>query len=652
MMKDIFFSSWEGKVVDNRGKELADFDPVQHVDLPEYFKADLKIRALIGWYGIVLRDQTVNIVDLCRAYMEAVHQHSCGKCVPCRRGTGIMAQALTRICRGEGKTADLATLKTLAETVSQTAKCDIGQSGPLPLLDALAHFKEEFSRAVSTGTSPDTGNGYRSMKTAPCIDACPIHLDIPTYVERIKEGKFQESLDIIRERLPLPGILGRVCVRPCEEHCRRANLDKPISIKYLKRFVSDHELALKKNPDYQIEPSQKTGKVAIVGAGPAGITCAYHLARRGHQVTVYERLGEPGGMSAMGIPDYRLPRPILRREVAQVQQMGVEIRYNTKIGQDVLLADLVDQCDAVFIGVGAQGSSSMRVKGEDDGYKGFIPGVQYLLDINEGRDPYPDGKRVVVIGGGNVAIDCVRCSFRIGKEDVNLVYRRTRNEMPADEVEIVDAEEEDVQFHFLTTPVRIIEENGVVTGLECIRMELGEPDKSGRRRPVPVKGSEFIFDCDTVVPAIGQRTDMSLLDGVDGIDTTPWGTLVVDEVTKQSTHEKIFSAGDCETGPGALITACAGGKRAAESIDCLINGKPLSPGKNEHFDQIFKKVPVYDPNEEMPMPGGQDRKELEMLPPDTRKYSFAEVEKGFPNRDAIAEARRCLRCYRVATVAV
>ena len=651
MMKEIVFSSWEGKVVDNRGKDPAVFESIQDLDVPEYFKADEKIRALIGWYGIVLRDEAINVVDLCRSYMEAVHQNSCGKCIPCRRGTGVLAQTLNRICKGQGQMADLATLSSLAEIVSSTSKCDIGQSGPLPLIDAIDHFKDDFVAAILAEEPIDAGT-YRSMKTAPCMDACPIHLDIPTYIECIKEGKFLESLDVIREKLPLPGILGRVCVRPCEEHCRRANIDKAISIKYLKRFVSDHELALKKSPDYGVSPSEKTGKVAIIGAGPAGATCAYHLAGRGHKVTVYERLGEPGGMSAMGIPDYRLPRAILRGEVEQIQKMGVDIKYNTDIGKEILLADLVDGCDAVFIAVGAQGSSSMRVKGEEKGYTGFIPGVQYLKDINEGRDPYPDGKRVVVIGGGNVAIDCVRCSFRIGKEDVNLVYRRTRNEMPADEVEIVDAEEEEVLFHFLTTPVRIVQENGVVTGLECIRMELGEPDRSGRRRPVPVEGSEFVFDCDTVVPAIGQRTDMSLLEGVDGVETTAWGTIVVDEVTKQTSHGKIFSAGDCETGPGALITACAGGKRAAESIDCLINEKPIEPNRNERFDMLFEKVPLFDKDEDMPMLGGQERKELVMLSPETRKHTFAEVEQGFPNKDAIAEARRCLRCYRVATLAM
>lgn len=650
-MEKILFSSWDGKVIDNRGKEAQAFENDDDLNLPEHFMNDDTIKALIGWYGIVVRDDGVNILDLCRAYMTAIHQHSCGKCIPCRRGTGIMAETLERLCKGNGQPDDLETLKTMAETVSTTAKCDIGQSGPLALLHALDHFKEAFEKVIFTKEAISFGK-YLSTKTAPCMDACPIHLDIPTYVENIREGKFDEALDVIREKLPLPGIVGRVCVRPCEEHCRRAHLDAPISIKYLKRFVADHELGQHRYPDYAVKPSEKTGKVAIVGAGPAGLTCAFHLAGRGHKVTIYERLGEPGGMSAMGIPDYRLPRHILRGETEQIQKMGVEIKYNVDIGKEIKLADLVDDNDAVFVGVGAQGSSSMRVKGEDAGYKGFIPGVQYLKDINEGRDPYPEGKRVVAIGGGNVAIDCVRSSFRIGKEDVNLVYRRTRNEMPADEVEIVDAEEEDVKFHFLCTPVRILQENNVVTGLECIRMELGEPDKSGRRRPVPVEGSEFVFDCDTVVPAIGQRTDMSLLEGIEGIETTAWGTIIVDEVTKQSAIPKIFSAGDCETGPDALITACAGGKRAAESIDCMINDKPIAPVRDEYFDMLFKKVPVFDDDEEMPMLGGQERKHLEMLPPEARKFTFEEVEKGFPNRDAITEARRCLRCYRVATVAI
>ena len=650
-MNDLLFSSWGGQVVDNRGKAAQAFKPAELAPLPEYFKADQKIKALMGWYGIALRSGDVNLVDLCREYMLSVHKASCGKCVPCRTGTGLMAGILKRICNGGGELQDLDRLQMLGRTVSATAKCSIGQTGPVAILHALDYFPGAFRSAVGSRTAIAKGS-YRSSVTAPCMDACPIHLDIPAYVESVREGKFKAALETIRERLPLPGIVGRVCVRPCEENCRRANLDEPISIKHLKRFVADDELSRQGKPGYAIRPSDKTGNVAIVGAGPAGVTCAFHLARRGHRVAIFERLAEPGGMSAVGIPDYRLPRPVLRREVEQVQKMDVAIQYNTTIGRDITLAQLETDYDAVFIGIGAQNSSAMMVEGEDKGYQGFIPGVQYLLDINEGRDPYPAGKKVLVIGGGNVAIDCVRSSFRIGKRDVHLVYRRTRNEMPADSVEIHDAEEEKVQFHFLTAPVRVLAQDGRVTGLECIKMKLGQPDSSGRRRPVPIAGSEFVFECDTVVPAIGQQIDLSLLAGVDGIKTTRWNAIAVDAVTKQSGRPKIFCAGDCETGPGALITACAGGRRAALSIDSLINGKPLEYEEADDFDKFFKAVKVYDRNEKIGTVGGRARQQLRMLPPEQRKFTFDEVEAGYSPPEAIAEAARCLRCYRVATLAL
>lgn len=650
-MADILFSSWGGEIVDNRGKQPRDYESVKNVSLPEYFKQDEEIKALAGWYGIVLRSAEVNVVDLCRQYMKAVQKKSCGKCFLCRVGTKVMAETLTGICRGKGQAADLEILQRLAVTIREASKCNIGQSGPVPVGHALEYFAEDFTQAVHNQKAVPAGV-YRSVLTAPCMDACPFHLDIPTYVECIKEGKFQQSLDVIRERLPLPGVVGRVCVRPCEEHCRRIRLDEPVSIKYLKRFVADYELSKKKSPEFRPAASGKTGKAAIVGAGPAGLTCAYHLALRGHQVTVYERLAEPGGMSAVGIPDYRLPRNILRGEAEQVQKIGVTIKYNTTVGQDVTLLQLEQDNDAVFVAIGAQLGTGMRVKGEDQGYQGFISGVKYLLEINEGRDPYPEGNKVVVVGGGNVAIDCVRCSFRIGKKDVNLVYRRTKNEMPADHVEIRDAEEEQVTFHYLTNPTRILAEEGKVVGVECIRMELGEPDESGRRRPVPIEGSEFVIDCDIVVPAIGQAIDLSLLEGLDDIKTTRWNTISVNDITKQSNHPKIFSGGDCETGPAALITACAAGHKAAVSIDRFIQGLPLEPKDEDHFDELFKAVKVYDAEENIGFLGGRKGRHLMMLPPDTRKHTFDEVEKGYTPQEAMAEADRCLRCYRIAMVAL
>ncbi len=652
-MSDIIFSSWGGEIVENRGDETQEQKSINDLDLPEYFKQDEKIKALMGWKGIVLRSREVDIIDLCREYFEAVLAHSktCDKCNYCKTGWEEMLEVFEDMANGEATEEDLEFLQSAAEAIVSNAKCSIGKSGPAPLFDALKYFADDFSQVIS-GEKQMAKGDYYSKLTAPCLDACPIHLDIPKYVELIKDAKFAESLTVIRERLPIAGIVGRVCFRPCEKHCRRGNLDEPISIKALKRFVADHELSEQKEPEYEITPSEKTGKVAIVGAGPAGITCAFHLARKGHQVTIYERLDEPGGMSAVGIPDYRLPRNILQVEVLQIQKMGVVINYGQTIGNDLTLSELDNQFDAVFIGMGAQHSTQMGIEGESDEYQGFIPGLSYLREVNAGRDPYPQGKKAVVIGGGNVAIDCVRCCLRTDNEDIHLVYRRTRNEMPADEVEIHDAEQEQVQFLFLTAPVRILAEAGKVVGLECIKMELGEPDDSGRPRPVPVEGSEFVFDCDTIISAIGQQVDLSMLAGMDDVETTKWNTIVVDEYTKQSSRPKIFVAGDCETGPDALITACAGGRRAAYSIDRFINGQPLDYDNNHYFDKLFETVKVYDPDEEILKVESKPGFKPNMLPPDERKSTFDEIEQGLSAQEAVAEAERCLRCYQVATIAV
>jgi formate dehydrogenase beta subunit len=332
--------------------------------------------------------------------------------------------------------------------------------------------------------------------------------------------------------------------------------------------------------------------------------------------------------------------------------MGVDVRYNQKVGHDVRLSQLESEFDAVFVAVGAQDSMSMGIEGEDHGYRGFFTGLSYLRDINEGRDPYPESRKVVAIGGGNVAMDCVRSAVRCGKDHVSLVYRRSKDQMPADESEIHDAQAEKVKFHFLTAPVRLLAENGRVVGVECIRMELGEPDQSGRPRPVPLEGSNHVIECDTFVAAIGQRVDLSWLEGVDGLQLTRWNTVAVDEVTKQSSRPKIFVAGDCETGPDALVTACAGGRQAALSIDRLINGLPLDYEDGCFFDKLFKSIKAYDPQEEIRRVESRKRLQPALLPPEARKCSFVEVEQPLSAQEAVAEAERCLRCYQVATVAV
>jgi formate dehydrogenase beta subunit len=654
-MSKVLFSCWNGKVFDSRTKELNTLESPAHISLPSDFFNGKDVKAFMGWGGFVIKDSEISIVNLCVAFLEKVQQESCGQCTPCRIGTKIMLEMMRGIAEGNGKKEDLIDIISLGEFIRNSSKCSIGQTSPTPVIDAITYFKDEFEAIIANKNSLETKGDlsrYIGKVTAPCINACPSHLNIPKYVEHIRSGRFLESLQVIRENTCLPGVLGRVCVRPCESNCRRGNVDEAVSIKHLKRFVADFESDRHLIPKFPKPISRKDKKVGIVGAGPAGITCAYYLAKKGYQVTVFERFGEPGGMSAMGIPDYRLPRSVLRREVEIIQSVGVEIRYNTAVGRDITMKKIKDEFDAIFIAVGAQGSSSMRVEGEDVGYKGFIPGVKYLLDINQGRDPYPEGKKIVVVGGGNVAIDCVRSSFRIGKEDVNLVYRRTRKEMPADDLEIKDAEEEGVKFHFLCNPTRIIAENGKVIGIELIKMELGEPDESGRRRPVPVEGSQFIIDTDILVPAIGQSIDLSFLDADTQLEVTRRNTIVVDPETMMTSEEGIFSAGDCVTGPGALVTAAGGGRTAALRMHEYLSGKPMKKSDDELMEDFFAVIGVYDPAEDLGIIGGGQRKQLTMMPPSERKSSFDEVESGFSVNEAIAEADRCLRCYRIGVVAL
>ncbi|MBN1254870.1 MAG: FAD-dependent oxidoreductase [Deltaproteobacteria bacterium] len=650
-MAGMVFSYWGGKLTDNRRKAGKKAAQPARLKLPPEFKPGVPIKAFVGWDGFAIRDKSTSVVDMCRAYMEAVQEVSCGKCFPCRIGTKVIAEILDRITQGKGKMKDIDQMAVLGRSIVEGSKCQIGQTGPVPLLTALEHYRGEFEGVIKNKRKVPRGE-YKVKLTAPCINACPAHLDIPTYIERIAEGNFLDSLRVIRERTCLPGVLGRVCVRPCESNCRRLNVDEALDIRHLKRFVADYELEKKRAPVLPTPQDKKDKKVAIIGAGPAGLSCAYYLALKGYSVTIFEQLDEPGGMAAVGIPDYRLPRPILRREADIITSLGVEIRYNTTVGKDISINALKGEYAAIFIGVGAQDSMPMRVEGEDAGYKGFISGVQYLYSINKGKDPYPAGKRVAVVGGGNVAIDCVRSSFRVQKKDVNLLYRRTRTEMPADDVEIHDAEEEEVRFEYLCAPTKIIEQKGKVMGVECIKMELGEPDESGRRRPVPVKGSEFVVDTDILIPAIGQRVDLSFIEEQDAIETTKWSTVASDDATFQTSRAEIFSAGDCVTGPDVLVRAAGNARLAAEMIDLYLQGRGVEASDDELLERLMAEIGVYDSEENIGIIPDGKREQLGLLPPESRKWTFEEVEKGFATDAAMREAARCLRCYRIGLVAI
>ena len=647
-MKNILFSTWGARGKGSRDSNVDGMKIPEH-EFPSVFQDGREIRAFMGWDGIILGDGSVNIVDMCREYMKKAQQESCGQCTPCRMGTRLMRDILERICRCEGKKEDLDRLQDLAVKVKDASMCEIGQTSPIPILDALANFRDFFLETLEAAEPVPEGK-YLFSKTAPCIQACPSHVDIPGYVEAVRLGRYDEAVKIGRRDCNLSGVIGRVCVRPCEASCRRGLLDDPVSIKRLKRFVADYEVEHGGEFTYP-QTIRKKKKTAIVGAGPAGLSCAYYLGLRGYGSVIFESLSEPGGMAAVGIPDYRLPRHILRREAGFVEKMGARIEYNMQVGKDIMLDDILHRYHAVFLASGAHKPFIMGLKGEDAGYDGFMTGVTFLREISLGNRPL-EGEKIVVIGGGNVALDCVRSALRIGFSDTKLVYRRTETEMPADTLEILEAREEKVGFHFLTQPIKILAEENRVVGLECLRMELGEPDESGRRRPVPVKDSNFIIEADAVIPAIGQVCDLGYVHPESGIPFTRWSTVSANTQTFQVDGLPVFTGGDCFYGPLTLIAAIASGKNGARFIAQYLEKGTCRPENSDYMESLFDQIGVFDPGERMPISGGRARIHRKTLPPETRTRTFEEVEFGYSAAEALKEASRCLRCYRIGLVAL
>ncbi len=468
-------------------------------------------------------------------------------------------------------------------------------------------------------------------KKSPCKITCPAHIHVQGYIALIAQGKINEALDLIREQIPLASVCGRVCTHPCEDECKRREVDEPIAIAALKRFAADNA-----DPDRPIKMGAltKKQKVAVVGSGPAGLSCAYDLFRNGYRVTVFEAMPMAGGMLAVGIPEYRLPKGILNREIDAVKKLGVEIRLNTKIEDAGAL--LKEGYRAVFMAVGAHKGNGMEIPGKD--LKGAYDAIDFLRETNLGRR-VAIGKKVAVIGGGNSAIDAARVAVREGAESVQVFYRRQRQDMTAMTAEIEAAEAEGVKLNFLTTPARLLEKNGKVGGMECARMELKELDASGRGTPYPVKDSEYITEIDTVIFAIGQTPDLSLITNVKGITTTRQGIVVVDPATLETGIAGIFAGGDMSWGGGTVIEAIAAGKRAAISIDRFLQGIDLKEGREE--DPLRARdiqVTIPAGTKEAPRPPMPELKVAD------RCSNYREIRLGFTREMAIAEAERCLSC--------
>ncbi len=474
-------------------------------------------------------------------------------------------------------------------------------------------------------------------KNIRCQHRCPAHMDIPGYIRLISQGKYLESYRLMLETNPFPTVCGYVCPRPCESKCKRGDFDKPVSIDNLKRFVTDYIYKNRiKIPAPKVE--KRDEKVAIIGAGPAGLTAANDLAGMGYQVTVFEKESRVGGMMMWAIPSYRLPREQIMFDVSNIEARGVEIKLNTHIGNpDKAISSLLEEgYKAVFLAVGAQKGRTLEVPGEE-GTEGVMDCLDFLKNVSAGDLKSP-GKTVAVIGGGNSAVDAARTAKRL-TDDVYIVYRRTRNEMPALDHEIEDAELEGVKFHYLVAPVKVITENGKAKGLECVKMKLGEPDSSGRRRPEPVPNSEFVIETDCIITALSQEADLAFLGDDSGIDTTKWGTLIVDDGLKTS-KEGVFAGGDVAIGPSTIIQCIAQGHLASKSIDCYIRGEKFEESKDKTWvtliegDHIQERESNFD---------STPREEMEALPK-SQRGSFDLVEFGFTQSQAQIEAERCLKC--------
>ena len=604
----------------------------ENLNTPTDYDAIKNLGAIMGSGGLIVMNEDTCMVDTARYFMDFIQDESCGKCVACRLGTKRMLEILERITHGQGEEGDIELLKELGATIQETAICGLGQTAPNPVLSAIENFPEEFIEHIRykhcrAGVCSD-------LFISPCENTCPANVNVPGYTTLVAEGRFMDAYALIRQENPFPAVCGRICTRPCESKCRRRTLDEAVAICDLKRFVADyaHKHAKPYTKDIVFPKNGKS--IAIVGAGAAGLTCGHYLARIGYAVDIYEGESVAGGVLAYGIPEYRLPMEILQHEIDLIVQEGVNIHLNTTVGETVTFDDLRMDNDALFVATGTQIAQRIDVPGES--LKGVMHGIDFLKLVKLGRE-VTVGEHVVVVGGGNTAIDSARSALRMGAKSVTVLYRRTQHMMPAYKAEIHEAEEEGIQILPLTQPVRFVNNGeGAVCQVECKTMVLGEFDSSGRRKSVPGDEPTFMIPADTVIPAISQYADLPFIPAED-IGRTRWGTFTVNDDTMMTTMEGVFAGGDIVRGPDSVIQAIADGKKAAIAIDKYLGGR----GALNKGEEI--KIPAYnDEDEVVELP----RYPLDMLDVKKRTESFDEVVLGYHKLTAMAEAMRCLHCER------
>lgn len=593
----------------------------------------------MAWNGIVLREKDTDIPSLTYAYLREARKISCGECSVCMIGIDQVMEIFRKFIEGTGTRQDLKKIAEIAHEVSINGKCNFGRSAALvPVGDAIKYFKGSFLSLIK-GEKALFNHGYESAVTAPCIEACPAGLPITAYIEKIKNFQFRESLELIRSKCILPGVVGRACTHPCEAVCVRQKVDTPVAIRLLKRAVSDQDLQ-EGSRALALPKAKKKEKVCIIGAGPAGLAAAYHLRLMGYGVTIFDSLAVMGGMAAVGIPDYRLPKEVLLHETNLIKKLGVEVFLNKRIEQLKWEELKKKGFKALFLAIGAHRGADIGLAGENDLVEGFVQGIDFLREVQERCSDIKPVKKVFILGGGNVAMDCARSCLRLGFGHVEILYRRSRMEMPALPEEIAEALKEGVKIRYLTAPLKVNSQWGRIAGLECMKMKLGEPDVSGRRKPIPVEGSNFTLKADMVIAAVGQEIDTSFMTERDRKMLSRGNKILVDPISCRTEKEGIFAGGDCVTGPATLIEALDMGNRAARSIDDYLQGKEsIEQRIFAGIDTALQRGDVFYPTRQAvsvsPAPGSDP------------SGDFAEVERGFSQSEAMEEARRCLRCYRL-----
>jgi NADH-quinone oxidoreductase subunit F len=604
--------------------------PTEHLDVGIDYETLKELGAILGSGGMVVLDQDTCMVDLARYFLEFTAEESCGKCTPCRFGLRRMQEILERITMGEGAEEDLATLSHLAIQIRDASLCALGGTAPNPVLTTLKYFKEEYLEHIKQHKCE--ASVCAALFDSPCQNTCPAETNVPGYIQLINERRYSAAYAINLADNPFPSVCGRICEHPCEGRCQRGQIDEPMNIQELKRYLADKALEEGKIPQLpKLKPNNR--RVAIIGGGPSGLSAAYFLTRLGYNTTIFEASEALGGMLRWAIPSYRLPEEILQKEIQNIINLGVEVKLNTKIGVDIKFSEIAKQYEAFYVAIGAQKSQKLDLEGEE--FAGVISGLEFLAEVKKGKNPHL-GQKVLVIGGGDVAIDVARTAKRLGAKQVIICYRRGMEDMPAYREGQESACMEGIEFRTLISPQRIVFEPGRAIGVVFRKMRMTGHDKTGRRIPVSTHETMEIR-ADTIVSAIGQAIDTEFFEAFSEGFADRSGRIQAEKYTLSTKEKNVFAGGDAVTGPASAIEAVAHGKLAARSIDKFLSGK-------DHFPELRRKTKIKFSMKTPKNEESMERKRAPRLHVSIHTKGFGEVVHRMGDNCASKEGKRCLRC--------